>query len=349
MHEQPKVAVVISCYNYAHYVGAAIESALRQTVPYGQIIVVDDGSTDHSWDVISGFGDRITCVRQDNAGGWGLGASLAGLRLVRCPYVHFLDADDLADEVLIATVSPYLSDEPVKVQFPMRVIDGEAKPNGAVFPSFRDGYTSAQMIEDNRCTGVYNTPPTSGNIFSVSALTRLGLESALGCRMASVDNVGNFAMPHLGKVVTLDVPLASYRVHGNSVSGWNSPSPERMAAEISAFEEWWAFTCRSLGWAAPPFGSTAPAYVLERRLLGDALEGRLNVAPLWLAFARRMAGAHLPVSQKAVLIGWYALLMIPFNRLRKKVVLLRRSSGDRSPALQKSVALLRRAGSLVRG
>ncbi|MDO5628116.1 MAG: glycosyltransferase family A protein, partial [Mobilicoccus sp.] len=89
----PGVAVVIPCYNYAQFVGAAIESALAQTVAYTQIIVVNDGSTDESLQVIERYADRIEIISQENAGL--LGACLTGIAAVRCEYVHVLDADDL--------------------------------------------------------------------------------------------------------------------------------------------------------------------------------------------------------------------------------------------------------------
>ena len=54
-----RVSIVIDSYNYARYLGAAIESALRQTHPDAEVIVVDDGSTDGSRDVIGRYEGRI--------------------------------------------------------------------------------------------------------------------------------------------------------------------------------------------------------------------------------------------------------------------------------------------------
>ena len=60
--------MIIPTYNRAHCVGEAIQSVLDQTVPADEIIVIDDGSTDTTPEVLAGFGDRITVIRQPNAG-----------------------------------------------------------------------------------------------------------------------------------------------------------------------------------------------------------------------------------------------------------------------------------------
>jgi len=86
------VSVVIPVYNAERYIGKAIESALRQTHPPLEVIVIDDGSTDSTADVANSFGDRIRCVRQANAGP--ARARNRGVRESRGEFVAFLDADD---------------------------------------------------------------------------------------------------------------------------------------------------------------------------------------------------------------------------------------------------------------
>src|SRR5205814_441931 len=89
----PGVSVVIPAYNYARFLPKAIESALAQSHPSLEIIVVDDGSTDDTQAVVAQYtGPRVRCVRQQNAG---LSAARnTGIREARFPYVAFLDADD---------------------------------------------------------------------------------------------------------------------------------------------------------------------------------------------------------------------------------------------------------------
>lgn len=59
MVDEPKVSVVLTCYNHAKYVGEAIESVLNQTYKNIELIVGDNGSTDNSYEVISRYADRI--------------------------------------------------------------------------------------------------------------------------------------------------------------------------------------------------------------------------------------------------------------------------------------------------
>ncbi|MFW6126412.1 MAG: glycosyltransferase family 2 protein, partial [Chloroflexota bacterium] len=64
--KQPTVSVVIPTYNRAHLVGRAIRSVLAQTYQDFEVIVVDDGSTDNTEEVVKGFGDpRIQFIKHD--------------------------------------------------------------------------------------------------------------------------------------------------------------------------------------------------------------------------------------------------------------------------------------------
>jgi glycosyltransferase involved in cell wall biosynthesis len=87
----PSVSIIIPNYNRQDLVGETIESALAQGQEF-EVIVIDDGSSDDSWSVIEGFGDRIRAKRQENAG---LGATRnVGLEMARGRFVRFLDCDD---------------------------------------------------------------------------------------------------------------------------------------------------------------------------------------------------------------------------------------------------------------
>jgi glycosyltransferase involved in cell wall biosynthesis len=91
MNEAGLVSVVIPTYNYAHFIGEAIESVRAQTYRNFEIIVVDDGSTDETEQVVSGF-PRVRYLRQQNQGI--AGARNTGLRASRGEMLVFLDADD---------------------------------------------------------------------------------------------------------------------------------------------------------------------------------------------------------------------------------------------------------------
>lgn len=87
------VSIVIPSYNAGPWVGACIQSALDQTWRDTEIIVIDDGSTDDSREVITSFGDRVRYEFGPNRGG--AAARNRGLELARGEWIQFLDADDL--------------------------------------------------------------------------------------------------------------------------------------------------------------------------------------------------------------------------------------------------------------
>lgn len=88
-----KVSAVIPAYNRREYLPRAIDSALAQTVPVDEIVVIDDGSTDGSAQFVeSRYGDKVRVVRQMNAGV--SGARHRGIREARGEWIAFLDSDD---------------------------------------------------------------------------------------------------------------------------------------------------------------------------------------------------------------------------------------------------------------
>ncbi len=98
--QMPLVSIVIPCYNAERYVGEAIESALRQTYPSIEVIVVDDGSNDASLDRIRSFGSRVHWEAGPNRGA--NHARNRGIALSRGECIQFLDADDVLDPRKIA-------------------------------------------------------------------------------------------------------------------------------------------------------------------------------------------------------------------------------------------------------
>lgn len=90
---QPKLSIVVVNYNYGHFLPVTIASCLAQSYTNMEIIVVDDGSTDTSKDIILGFGDQIISVLRHNRGH--AAALNAGFAASSGDIVCLLDADDL--------------------------------------------------------------------------------------------------------------------------------------------------------------------------------------------------------------------------------------------------------------
>ena len=85
------VGVVIPTFNRAHSLGRALDSVLAQTLPLRQIVVVDDGSTDSTADLVAGY-PGVSYLRQENRGV--SAARNLGIRHCNCDWIALLDSDD---------------------------------------------------------------------------------------------------------------------------------------------------------------------------------------------------------------------------------------------------------------
>lgn len=88
----PSVSVVMPTYNGARFILEALESVFGQTHPVEEVIVVDDGSTDNTRELLEPLADRVTYVVQANAGPGA--ARNRGVRLAHGDWIAFLDSDD---------------------------------------------------------------------------------------------------------------------------------------------------------------------------------------------------------------------------------------------------------------
>lgn len=91
--ELPLVSILIPCFNAGSFIAQAIESCLNQTYANIEIIVINDGSTDNSWDVITRYGDKIKSLSISNSGQ--SAAINHGLKIAKGYYVKFFDSDDI--------------------------------------------------------------------------------------------------------------------------------------------------------------------------------------------------------------------------------------------------------------
>lgn len=114
-----KVSVIIPLYNAEKYIAECIDSVINQTYCDIEIIVVDDGSTDCSLDVVKSFygsNERVIVLSQENRGG--CAARNVGLQKATGEYIQFLDADDKLDEKKIQAQMELLE----SLQFPKNVL-----------------------------------------------------------------------------------------------------------------------------------------------------------------------------------------------------------------------------------
>lgn len=225
-----KLAVVINCFNYERYVGRAIESVLRQGRDDCDVIVVDDGSTDNSWDVIDAYEvkkHRIPNSKQRSA-------CLFGANCTDAPFILFLDADDELLPHALETIIPKLDPSVAKVQFSMTQIDDEGAVQKQPRIVVSEGRFREELVDGILRTGTYWTPPTSGNVFRRDVLAVM--EDAAYDTV--IDGVSLYAAPFLGDVVSIAEPLAAYRVHSSNMSSiGRMQSAKDLRLEIKQFRE----------------------------------------------------------------------------------------------------------------
>lgn len=221
------VSVVIPNFNYARYVAQAIESALSLDWPDVEVIVVDDGSTDESRDVIERYRERVTIVHQANGGQ--IAACNAGFARARGNAVVFLDSDDVLHPSLIREAAAVWRRGLSKVQFQMRVIDADGRPTGSFLPQFKVVPSSEDVKRWVMTAASYPTPPGSGNVYSRSYLEKI---FPLVGEDRAADSYCLAAAPHLGDVVTVAKPLVDYRVHGSNDGAMAKLDTRRFAVEL---------------------------------------------------------------------------------------------------------------------
>ena len=108
----PSVSVVIPSHNRERYIAAAVGSVIRQTFPHWELVVVDDGSTDRTCDIVESIGDpRIRIVRLGTNGGIAAARNV-GLEEARGDYIAWLDSDDVAKPHRLATQVHFLRSRP---------------------------------------------------------------------------------------------------------------------------------------------------------------------------------------------------------------------------------------------
>src|SRR5512142_3072128 len=131
----PLVSIIITNYNYGSFLPSAIESAIQQYYPSLEVIVVDDGSTDHSRDIMNSYGTRILSLFKQNGGQ--ASAMNIGFGQSHGDIVIFLDADDmLLPDIVQRVVEAFrLHPNVAKVMYRMEVIDAAGRLTGEIKPN----------------------------------------------------------------------------------------------------------------------------------------------------------------------------------------------------------------------
>jgi glycosyltransferase involved in cell wall biosynthesis len=233
----PLVSILINNYNYGHFLSEAIDSALAQTYSKVEVVVVDDGSSDHSAAIIESYGNRIIPVLKENGGQ--ASAFNAGFAVCRGDIICFLDADDAYLPTKVEAIVKTLIDYQQSywcfhiLQFVNLKLD---KPTSSHFdqqetgrvehfdfrPEMRQGGLQKKMP--------FSIPPTSGLCFTRSLLEQI-LPMPEAISIALNDSYLQFSALALAEGFTVSQKLALQRIHGNNIL--TNAEPKRRALGIS--------------------------------------------------------------------------------------------------------------------
>ena len=218
------VSIIINNYNYSQFLNEAIDSALSQTYPNTEVIVVDDGSTDNSQHLIASYATQILPLLKKNGGQ--ASALNAGFRVSRGEIIIFLDADDYlfpyAVEQVVAAWKPSVAN----VQYRLELIDAQGKFLD-IYPCTEIRLDSGDLVPILLSQGRYSSLVTSGNAFSQEALAKILPIPEADFRVCA-DGYLITLIPFYGEIVSIEQPLGAYRKHGTNV--W-SMSGEKMPVE----------------------------------------------------------------------------------------------------------------------
>lgn len=322
MDMDPLVSIIVNNYNYGRFLPQAIDSALQQTYARTEVLVVDDGSTDHSREVIGRYDGQVTAILKENGGQ--ASAFNAGFARSHGDIVIFLDADDVLLPETAGWVAQVFRGAPTtaKVQYRMAVIDADGERTGDVKPlphlPLRSGDLRRQVLTfPDDMTWM----ATSGNAFSASVLRRIFPMPEHEYRI-----LADFYLSHLtplfGLVVFLDDIGACYRIHGQN-------NYESSALDLAQIRRTITYACTThkyikkyadlLGLRGFPSDPTAVRSVafLTNRLLSLRLapaEHPLVGDRAWRLFAAGVLAAFrrfdVSVSMKALYLAWFFILVL---------------------------------------
>lgn len=207
------MSIIINNYNYASYVESAILSALSQIYNPTEVIVVDDGSTDNSLEIIGRYCDRVTIIQKPNAGQ--ASAFNAGIAEANGRFIILLDADDVLFPSAAARGVQSLREGYSRVYFRAQAIDqrGERSPHDDEKIPFVD--FDGDAIEAAARGERFPATVTSANFFDAIALKRVTPIPERDWKICA-DNYVSIQTSAFGFVRSIDEAVAGYRIHGNN-------------------------------------------------------------------------------------------------------------------------------------
>jgi glycosyltransferase involved in cell wall biosynthesis len=216
----PLVSVIVPAYNCERYLGAALQSALDQDYPNKEIIVVDDGSTDGTPQVLSAFGSRIAVVRQQNAGA--AAARNAAIARARGKYFALLDSDDLWLPRKLTVQVAYLEAHPEVGMVYSAWREWHADAQGNFEPPTGANATIDSAIDEAGSGWLYNRLLLESIIHTTTAVIRADVARQVGPFDLSLKRGQDYdywlRISRVTPIHKLRAVLSLYRIHGESIT-----------------------------------------------------------------------------------------------------------------------------------
>jgi glycosyltransferase involved in cell wall biosynthesis len=238
--EQPKVSVLVSNYNYAEYIGQAIESVLAQTYQNFELIICDDGSTDNSREVISGYclrDPRIFLITKENGGqASGFNAAFAAST---GELICFFDSDDIFRPAKLACMVEAHRQAPDAGLGVHRVqrVNKQRRPQG-VWPlgsRLPQGWHAERMLQDGGALPYM--PPTSGLSLHRAVAERI-FPLPESFKVCADQVIIRFA-PLLTALTGRQEALTEYRLHGANSYEISKMTAQSISREITMCRNLW--------------------------------------------------------------------------------------------------------------
>lgn len=237
--DKPLVSIIINNYNYGKFLQEAIDSALKQTYRPIEVVVVDDGSTDNSRDIIKTYGDKIVPVLKTNGGQ--ASAFNAGWAASRGDIICFLDSDDMfVFEKVAEIVNVFSSHQDLGWCYhPVQLLDNNTgKFIKSSYTWSSSEYDLRDWIKKGKLRGKLPCyPATSGLCFTRSLLQQI-LPMPESEDVSLSDNYIKFTAIALGKGFALAKELALQRIHGDNAFSFRKDK-QQITARIHILTAYW--------------------------------------------------------------------------------------------------------------
>ena len=269
----PLVSVIIPAYNCQALVAEAIDSALSQDHPAVEVIVVNDGSTDATIEVLRGFGDRIRIVDQANGGP--PRARNAGLSAARGDYIAFLDADDVWVQGKLSAQVAHLQQHPeVGTCYTGWHVWQPSADGTFERPEFAQHRLRDVAIDDSKSGWIYGRLLFDCELLTTTVMIRASIARQVGefdRRFFNGDDYDYWIrLSQAAKISRLDCLGALYRVVPNSVSR----KPRVTNFELEVIQ-----TALQRFGRSGPGGTEVAQAAIDRRIDGLIYQhGRLHLA-----------------------------------------------------------------------